>query len=184
MCGFEPLRRYFSEFASRLSSGIIHAAPGGIRTPNPRFRRPMLYPVELRVLSAQRKMMTKALFLQTFKPVTQNFGRGASEMSWRNRRLRARRSPNVSAETITAGFPTKGMRQANQYLAQDNGTRIRESMPCCSFADAIEAIHARAAWLTSDRNTAVCSHSEILQNMCRDGLHLRAHTRGSTSSAP
>ena len=24
-------------------------APGGIRTPNPRFRRPMLYPIELRV---------------------------------------------------------------------------------------------------------------------------------------
>src|SRR5262245_22324552 len=26
------------------------SAPGGTRTPNPRFRRPMLYPIELRVL--------------------------------------------------------------------------------------------------------------------------------------
>ena len=27
----------------------LKSTPGGIRTPNPRFRRPMLYPVELRV---------------------------------------------------------------------------------------------------------------------------------------
>ena len=32
-------------------STIVTGTPGGIRTPNPRFRRPMLCPVELRALS-------------------------------------------------------------------------------------------------------------------------------------
>ena len=32
-------------------SQMEKSTPGGIRTPNPRFRRPMLYPIELRVLA-------------------------------------------------------------------------------------------------------------------------------------
>ena len=47
-CGRERLFgagliRQSAQFAGKQST------PGGIRTPNPRFRRPMLYPVELRV---------------------------------------------------------------------------------------------------------------------------------------
>lgn len=32
-----------------MITGIFYGAPGGIRTPDPRFRRPMLYPAELLV---------------------------------------------------------------------------------------------------------------------------------------
>ena len=35
---------------SELRVFLARSTPGGIRTPNPRFRRPMLYPVELRIL--------------------------------------------------------------------------------------------------------------------------------------
>ena|GEM_PF-4825813 len=35
------------------------STPGGIRTPNPRFRRPMLYPVELRMRSSNSNSLLR-----------------------------------------------------------------------------------------------------------------------------
>ena len=40
------------------------STPGGIRTPNPRFRRPMLYPVELRALSKPATRVCPVWLLQ------------------------------------------------------------------------------------------------------------------------
>jgi hypothetical protein len=54
----EDWRKTRTEDDERLRPGVnpwvenvlewVVSTPGGIRTPNPRFRRPMLYPVELR----------------------------------------------------------------------------------------------------------------------------------------
>src|SRR5437660_1408428 len=51
--GRQPLRRPTgAERYARTAfgSGFSASTPGGARTPNLRFRRPMLYPVELRAL--------------------------------------------------------------------------------------------------------------------------------------
>ena len=42
-------RSHFLKLPNWRKSLRGKSTPGGIRTPNPRFRRPMLYPVELRV---------------------------------------------------------------------------------------------------------------------------------------
>ena len=39
------------QFGALKGTKKLENTPEGIRTPNPRFRRPMLYPVELRVLN-------------------------------------------------------------------------------------------------------------------------------------
>ena len=36
------------------------SAPGGTRTPNPRFRRPMLYPIELRAHKPHQQRLSSA----------------------------------------------------------------------------------------------------------------------------
>ena len=47
--GVTPLPEFSTTRGQRCRKS---STPGGIRTPNPRFRRPMLYPVELRMHAA------------------------------------------------------------------------------------------------------------------------------------
>ena len=48
---------------SQSDSQPVSNTPGGARTPNPRFRRPMLYPIELRVLNPEFFVDSKKIFV-------------------------------------------------------------------------------------------------------------------------